>query len=183
LIKLQQLIGLPVVDLHTGGQVGKAKDAWFDEHWTMQGIVVESARRLAPKDRIVPWSKVASCGEDAILIDGGDAVVPKDKSAAGRGFQTGQPKLRDLPVITVQGAQLGRVSDVYFEPIQGTQIVGYELTDGFISDLLEGRKWLRTPEESDAVLLGEDAIIVPACCEAQLLPVAPSDSDIGRNER
>ncbi|WP_127529663.1 PRC-barrel domain-containing protein [Paenibacillus kobensis] len=183
MIKLQQLIGLPVVDLHTGKQSGKVKDAWFDEHWMMQGIVVESARWLAPKDRILPWNKVASCGEDAILIDGRDAVVPKDKLWAGRSFQTGQPKLRDLPVITVQGTQLGRVSDVYFEPIQGTQIVGYELTDGFVSDLLEGRKWLRSPEESDTVLLGEDAIIVPACCEAQLLPVAPSDSDIGRNER
>jgi uncharacterized protein YrrD len=182
-IKLQQLIGLPVIDLRTGRQAGKVKDAWFDEQWMMQGVVLEGGKWLSSKDRIVHWNRVASCGEDAVLIDGTEAVVVKDKIAAGRCFQTGHPKLKDLLVVTVGGTQLGRLSDVYFEPIQGTQIVGYELTDGFISDLLEGRKWLRAPKESETVLLGEDAIIVPACCEAQLLPVAPSDSDIGRNER
>ncbi|EFM09355.1 PRC-barrel domain protein [Paenibacillus curdlanolyticus YK9] len=183
MIKLQQLIGLPVVDLHTGKQAGKVKDALFDEHWSMQGIIVDAGKWLHPKDAIVQWDKVTSCGTEAVMIDGMDSVMPREKKAAGRCFQIGQVKLRDMPVVTVQGSQLGRVSDVYFEPIQGTQIVGYELTDGFISDLLEGRKWLRTPEAFDTVKLGEDAIIVPAYCEMQLLPVAPSDSNIGRNER
>nr|WP_253944867.1 hypothetical protein [Paenibacillus sp. NEAU-GSW1] len=68
------------------------------------------------------------------------------------------------------------MSDVYFYPFQGTQIIGYELTDGFISDLMEGRKWLRAPDDSDAVLLGEDAIIVPAVSETELEPVAASNS-------
>nr|WP_243864300.1 PRC-barrel domain-containing protein [Paenibacillus castaneae] len=92
-----------------------------------------------------------------------------------RSFYTGLVKLKDLPVVTVQGLQLGRVSDVYFYPNQGTQIIGYELTDGFVSDVMEGRKWLRAPSDPDAVLLGEDAIIVPAVSEAELEPVAASN--------
>jgi uncharacterized protein YrrD len=74
------------------------------------------------------------------------------------------------------------VSDVYFDDLQGTQIVGYELTDGFIADLMGGRKWLPAPLDSDSVLLGENAIIVPAGSELLLEPVAASDLNIGRNE-
>jgi len=84
--------------------------------------------------------------------------------------------------VTVDGEQLGRVSDVYFSEILGTQIVGYELTDGFIADVMEGRRWLPVPSDLDSVMLGENAIIVPAGSGSQLLPVAASDSDIGRNE-
>ena len=76
--------------------------------------------------------------------------------------------MKDLPVVTVHGEQLGRVSDVYFDDLQGTQIVGYELTDGFIADMMEGRKWLPAPRKLDDVMLGEDVIIVPAVSEARL---------------
>ncbi|MNZ97629.1 PRC-barrel domain protein [compost metagenome] len=131
---------------------------------------------FASSVKIVDWSNVLSCGEDAVIISGEEAVIRKKSKQILRSFYTGIVKLKDLPVVTVHGEQLGRVSDVYFYPNQGTQIVGYELTDGFVSDLLEGRKWLRAPGDSDAVLLGEDAIIVPAVSEAELEPVAASNS-------
>jgi hypothetical protein len=41
---------------------------------------------------------------------------------------------------------------------------------------MEGRKWLKALSDPDAVLLGEDAIIVPAVSEAELEPVAASNS-------
>ncbi|MOA67251.1 hypothetical protein D3C78_1943430 [compost metagenome] len=43
----------------------------------------------------------------------------------------------------------------------GRQIIGYEISEGFISDLKEGRKWLPMPEK---VTIGEDAVIVPIHC-------------------
>ncbi|MUT67257.1 PRC-barrel domain-containing protein [Paenibacillus sp. NEAU-GSW1] len=176
MIKLQQLIGLPVIVIHSGKHVGTVKDAWFDEHWKLLGLVLANAKRFATSVILVKWSDVLTCGEDAVLISGEDAVVSVKASEILRSFNSGTVKLKDLPVVTVQGVQLGRLSDVYFYPFQGTQIIGYELTDGFISDLMEGRKWLRAPDDSDAVLLGEDAIIVPAVSETELEPVAASNS-------
>ncbi|WP_424768776.1 PRC-barrel domain-containing protein [Paenibacillus sp. sgz302251] len=177
MIKLQQLIGLPVIVIHSGRRVGTVKDAWFDEHWRLCGIILDDAKWLHSYVKIVAWSEVLSCGEDAVIIASAEVVAQMKPKQLLRSFYTGLVKLRDLPVVTVQGLQLGRVSDVYFYPNQGTQIVGYELTDGFVSDLMEGRKWLRAPSDPDAVLLGEDAIIVPAVSEAELEPVAASNSE------
>ncbi|MCA0755225.1 PRC-barrel domain-containing protein [Paenibacillus sp. N4] len=176
MIKLQQLIGLPVIVIHSGKLVGTVKDAWFDEHWMLKGIILDSARWFAASVKIVEWSNVLSCGEDTVIIADEDAIVRMKPKQLLRSFYTGLVKLKDLPVMTVQGLQLGRVSDVYFYPNQGTQIVGYELTDGFVSDLMEGRKWLKAPSDPGTVLLGEDAIIVPAVSEAELEPVAASNS-------
>jgi uncharacterized protein YrrD len=173
---LQQLIGLPVIVIHSGKQVGNVKDAWFDEHWLLQGLVLQSAGWFAASVHTVAWGNILTCGEDTVIIADEAAVERLKPKQLLRSFATGVVKLKDLPVVTVHGDALGRVSDVYFYPNQGTPIVGYELTDGFVSDLMEGRKWLRAPSDPDAVLLGEDAIIVPAVSEAELEPVAASNS-------
>ncbi|GKU75640.1 PRC-barrel domain-containing protein [Paenibacillus sp. L3-i20] len=175
MIKLQGLIGLPVIVIRSGKHVGTVKDAWFDEHWGLNGLILEYAKWFATSIRVVQWSEILSCGEDAIIIASEEAVIAMKPKQIGRAFYTGIVKLKDFPVVTVQGIQLGLLSDVYIYPFQGTQIVGYELTDGFVSDLMEGRKWLKAPSDPDMVLLGEDAIIVPAVSEAELEPVAASN--------
>ncbi|WP_234410574.1 hypothetical protein [Caldalkalibacillus mannanilyticus] len=37
-------------------------------------------------------------------------------------------------------------------------IIGYELSDGFFSDLMEGRRVMKSPEH---LLIGKDAMIIP----------------------
>jgi len=175
MISLQRLIGLPVIVMDTGKQVGVVLDAWFDEHWQLQGLVLEYTKWFAIKVRTVPWSNVLSCGEDAVFIKKETQLMTSKRQLLQRGFSTGVVHLKDMPIVTVTGSQLGRVSDVYFHPFQDTQIVGYELTDGFVSDLMEGRKWLKAPKDMSQILLGQDVIIVPAVSESELEPVAASN--------
>lgn len=177
MIKLQQLIGLPIYIMRSAKRIGKVRDVWFDEHWQIIGLIMEGGGLFASSVKTIPWHEVLSCGEDAVFISGENAVQRLKPSMILRAFLTGVVRIKDMPVVTVQGSQLGRVSDVYFYPFKGTQIIGYELTDGFVSDLMEGRKWLRAPADSGAVLLGEDAIIVPAVSETELEPVAASNSE------
>ena len=167
--KLQRMIGLPVIDESTAGGVGKVLDFWFDEHWALCGLLLK-ARRWWFKSyyEAVDWESVTACGPDAIVIPSKDAVRRLTAAEIGRTFHTGPFRLRDMPLLTVDGRQLGRVSDVYFQENKGTPIVGFELTDGFVSDLIEGRKWLKTPTDPDDVKFGEDAILVPARCEEDL---------------
>jgi uncharacterized protein YrrD len=175
MMKLQLIIGLPVLISHTGRQAGHVKDAWFDEHWKLKGFVLDSWCWKPRTVKIVLWDDVLTCGEDCIFIRGGDSVHTVGLSVLQRSFLNGCVRLKDLPVITAGGSKLGRVSDVYFDPFMGTQLVGFELTDGFVSDLMDGRRWLRAPRDSDVFLLGEDAIIVPTMDESSLERVAASD--------
>lgn len=175
MMKLQQMIGLPVIDSRKGKRLGTVRDAWFDEHWLLQGIVLEARSWFSKFVRAVMWNDVLACGEDAVFVIGADRIRSLRSSVIQRSFQSGCIRLKDLPVVTIEGIQLGRVSDVYFDPFRGTQIVGYELTDGFVADMMEGRKWLRAPVDPDIFVLGEDAIIVPVIGEAELEPVAALD--------
>ena len=163
----QQMIGLPV--LHPrGGKVGRVQDVWFDESWRFCGVVLhrpfpwpKRSVRVVRKERIVSW------GEDALMIDGADAVETVDGKRPLRTFDTGPVRLKDRPVYTVEGRELGRVSDVYFRPEEDKPWIGVELSDGFFADVTEGRRRLFLPGDAEAVI-GEDAILVPASCERVL---------------
>ena len=59
-------------------------------------------------------------------------------------------------LFTKEGEQLGLLEDVYFLEEVGT-IVGYKCSDGFFSDILEGK---RVVESDEPPAIGKDAIIV-----------------------
>jgi len=171
MIQVQRILGLPVL-LESGKCIGKVKDLWFDEFWGLVGIVLDqnawSGFRKMPK--IVHWENIVHCGEDALLIRNSSVIATKDNKQLLRTFHTGVVRLKDMPIYTIEGQRLGEVSDVYFKPpegtqLKGTQIIGYELTDGFLADVFEGRRKLFLPEAPDNIILGDDAILVPASYE------------------
>jgi uncharacterized protein YrrD len=170
------MIGLPVY-LKDGKLVGRIQDFGFDEFWQVACVVLDTKVWFRQAVRIVKWSDVTVIGDDALFIRDRSAVSTIERKHLLRSFHTGLIRLKELPVYTVDGQELGRVSDVYFGKSQGTQIVGYELTDGFLADVFEGRRRLLLPQGPEGVTLGEDAILVPASCERVLErePYAESD--------
>ena len=71
-------------------------------------------------------------------------------------------------MLTVTGSELGRLENVYFLEEMGT-LIGYELTDGFLTDLKEGRKTLHPAER---LTWGDDALIVPGDVTPESTPVS-----------
>jgi uncharacterized protein YrrD len=158
--KARDLIGLPVLSIDTGKLEGHVKDLLIDDTWKLRGIVLE-VRHWFSSLRYIEWENILGCGEDAITIPNESAIQIMEDDSHQLAFISGKLKLKGLPVITVGGHQLGMVEDVYLEPEMGKQILGYELSEGFISDLKDGRKWLPLPKMATR---GEDAVIVPAHC-------------------
>jgi uncharacterized protein YrrD len=155
--RAQDIIGLPVIEIKAGKQLGTAADLLIDREWNVQGVLLESKLWFG-SPRFVPWEAIVAFGSDAVTVQNGQAVRPLDESADLVCLSSGASRLRGMPVITVNGEQLGLVEDVYIGDQLDKKIVGYELSDGFLSDLKEGRKWLPTPETAT---FGEDAVIVP----------------------
>ncbi|MBW5444996.1 photosystem reaction center subunit H [Cohnella sp. CFH 77786] len=167
MLRIQSLLGLPVL-LQSGKKAGEVKDVWFDEFWSMAGIVLDTRVWQRKTFKCIRWRDIDACGEDALIIRDRQAIVKMDKSQMLRSFHGGVVRLKDMPVYTVHGQELGRISDVYFKESEGTPLIGYELTDGFLSDVLEGRRRLLLPEGPEQITLGEDAILVPASYERVL---------------
>lgn len=175
MLKLQQIVGLPVYIANSGERVGKVRDAWFDEHWSLLGFMLDGWCWKPRTVRTVLWDDVLVCGADCLFIRSHESVGIRRIATLQRSFYSGCIRLKELPVVTAEGNQLGRICDVYINPNMGTQVVGYELTDGFVSDLMDGRRWLKAPRDPDVFLLGEDAIVVPPLDENALERVAASD--------
>lgn len=158
--KARDLIGLPVLSVDTGKLEGQVKDLLIDDTWKLRGIVLEIKHWFSSL-RYVEWDDILGCGEDAVTIPNVSAIQILEDDTLLLAFIAGKQRVKGLPLITVGGHQLGMVEDVYLEPELGKQILGYELSEGFISDLKDGRKWLPMPQTATR---GEDAVIVPVHC-------------------
>ncbi|MDQ0901397.1 MULTISPECIES: PRC-barrel domain-containing protein [unclassified Paenibacillus] len=162
--KAHDLIGLPVITVDSGKQIGQVKDLLVGPDWNIRGIMLE-VKHWFSSLRYIPWEGIVSAGEDAITIPNESVIREFEHVEECHAFLEGSRKIKGLPVITVGGHKLGVVEDVYLNQNWGKQIVGYELSEGFISDLKEGRRWLPMPV---AATKGEDAIIVPVHCAQEV---------------
>lgn len=162
--RARDVIGLPVISVQSGKQIGTAKDILLGEDWKIKAVLLETKHWFTSPSCIL-WQDLVAIGDDAITIEQEEAVTRLDALQGCTSLVNGDRKLKGLPVLTANGQQLGIVDDVYFDQNLGIKVIGYELTEGFISDLKEGRKWLPLPE---SVTVGEDAIIVPVHCQDAL---------------
>lgn len=164
-MRMQEMIGLPVFDVENGKQVGKVLDIMLNNDWSIIGIQLEGRWMFASSMKVVLWNDIIAYGEDAVMIRNQQAVQMWKAENIQNTFLPYTSKLRELPVLTEGGIQLGHVTDVYFEHELGNTITGIEISDGFFTDLMEGRKMLPFMPE---MTRGENVIMVPPNSE-QLL--------------
>jgi uncharacterized protein YrrD len=162
--RARDVIGLPILCVQSGKQVGTAKDLLLSGEWHIEALLLETKHWFSAPHCIL-WENVIALGEDAITIENEESICRLDDNRNYTSLLNGDRKVKGLPVMTVNGQQLGIVDDVYLDHELGKNVIGYELTEGFISDLKDGRKWLPLPE---TVTVGEDAIIVPVHCNESL---------------
>lgn len=164
-MKLQEMIGLTVFDMEDGKQIGKVHDFILTADWTIKGIELEGKSLFSSHVRTVDWEDIAAYGEDAIMIRNQQAVRKTVADDIHYTYLFGDSKLKDVSVLTEAGLLLGQVTDVYFDQQVGNKVKGIEISEGFVSDLIEGRKWLPCVE---GMSIGEHAIVVPSLSEQRL---------------
>lgn len=159
--KALDIIGLPVLEIESGKEMGHVRDVLFDDQWVVRGVLLEN-KTWFTLGKYIPDAHIVAYGEDAVTISNSEAIAAVEHDQLYHGILTGNSRMKGVPVVTSNGNQLGLVEDVYFQAETG-EIVGCELSEGFISDIKEGRYWLKRP---DKITLGTDAIIVPThCCD------------------
>lgn len=161
--KAKDVIGLPVYTVDSGKQVGTVKDMKLGSDWKLKQLVLE-ARSWFSAERSVYAEDVVGVGEDAVTIRCEDSIRSEDGIADIKPLADGDGKLFGLPVLTANGEQLGVIEDVYFKAELGIPVIGLELSEGFLSDVQEGRKTVSITEHT---VFGEDAIVVPISCIEQ----------------
>lgn len=148
--------GQPVYNALTGSVIGKVEDVLFNDQGTVQGLLLNEKGWLKGL-RKVPLESVQSIGADGVIVTCNSVIEPLKKQDhqcfCMDHFNTG---VLGKPLLTSEGEKLGLVQDVYFHEKMGT-IVGIEVTNGWFSDITEGRKVVQT---STPPVIGEEILIV-----------------------
>ncbi|XJZ26323.1 PRC-barrel domain-containing protein [Bacillota bacterium Lsc_1132] len=145
--------GLPVYNQKSGEKIGEVVDLCISKSGLVKGLLVKKGVFL--KQLIfLAIDQISSYGSDGIMIDRVDQLE-KLKDTPEYTFSY-QHSLEGKMLVSKSGDSLGLLKDVYFLEELGT-IVGYEVTDGFFTEITQGKQVIET-EAPPAI--GKDAIIV-----------------------
>jgi uncharacterized protein YrrD len=147
------LKGLPVYELTSGQKLGEVCDVNISGNGSVVGLLVKKGAFIK-KTCQIKVQHVASYGQDGVMVKDITALEPLETEPEYT-FEHHQ-SLAGKKLLSQQGDQLGLLDDVYFLEELGT-IVGYELTDGFFSDITNGKRVVKT---IGPPAIGKDAIIV-----------------------
>lgn len=148
------LYGQTVYDLETGSELGKIFDLDIDvETSKVNGLVIDK-KGWFNQHLLLPIENVSQFGTDGVIVSSKDVLTPFQKKSIA--FVEGKSRLKGKPLLTTEGEKLGLVEDVYFMEEMG-KIIGYEVTEGLLADIKEGKKIVKT---NDPLIIGEDILIV-----------------------
>ncbi|GAB6990833.1 PRC-barrel domain-containing protein [Paenibacillus pini] len=164
-MKFQEMIGLAIFDMEEGKEIGKITDIIISGDWKILAFELQGKALFSGSVKTVAWEDIVAYGEDAVMIRNEQAVRKTEADDIQFTYILGKNKLKDLSVLTEEGVMLGKVTDVYFDQEMGNTILGLEISDGFVTDIIEGRKWLPCTLE---MAIGENAVMVPSMSEQRL---------------
>lgn len=146
------LKGQPVFETKSGQKIAEVCDLCITSNGKVTGLLVKKGV-FFKQSFFLDIHKVTSFGTDGVMIeDNGSLEKLKDPEYT---FTHQQP-LDGMMMLSKSGESLGLLKDVYFLEELGT-IIGYEITDGFFSDLTEGKQVIQSGKP---LAIGKDAIIV-----------------------
>jgi len=147
------LKGLPVFELKTGSKIGEVCDLNISNDGMVRGLLIKKGV-FFKKTYKINVKDVSSFGFDGVMIEDREVLEPltdpKEYTFENQG------RLLGRMMMTSEGERLGFLEDVYFLEEAGT-IIGYELSDGFFSDIMEGKRVVKADKPP---AIGKDAIIV-----------------------
>lgn len=157
--KARSLIGLKVVAQAGGEALGTVRDLIFDSQSSELLAVVLSDKDLFGliQAQVVPWREVVTIGRDAIIVNSAASKIKAGSDERLSEVVQRETTLGGTRLMTTDGHELGTLADVYIDETSG-RVSGYELSGGFISDTLRGKRFLPAVEN---VQIGKDVAFVP----------------------
>ena len=155
--KLQHWIGIPVLEMKNGGQLGEVQQVVINfAQDCVLGILLANDSWGLEKPGIL-FQDIFGLGRDALTVVAASVI----REMAGFFDSAARGTLGEIcgkQVYTDCGDFLGKLTDVVCNPATGA-IKCYELSDSFITDILYGRLQMPLPQ---SMATGENKIIVPA---------------------
>ncbi|KUO73860.1 MAG: photosystem reaction center subunit H [Desulfosporosinus sp. BRH_c37] len=151
----KKYLSLPIITLQEGQQIGYVKSLIVNASTKALAAIVVDTKGFFKDQRIIPYSKVVSVGEDAITIDK-ESHVEKTSSLPEL-LELVKEKLTIIgtKMVTETGKTLGIADEYYVDPKTG-KITQIEISGGKIEGFLSGKAWISAEY---ITTIGHDVII------------------------
>lgn len=135
LMRGQDLIGQPVVEIASGDDLAEIKDVIFDAvQGTITGFTLRKRGFLGRRlKQVLPIDGVASVGTHAVMVETADALTHPDDAPDDTTVDRHADVLNDS-VITESGRTVGTVRDVVIVGGPNPAVVGFEIGGGSVGD-------------------------------------------------
>lgn len=160
----RELLGLPIISLDEGYQLGVIKGIIIDSDLISVAALVVGSTTWRSDSRVLPYEKVASIGNHAVTIE---KLSYLEKSLSSHLKRLDKNKaLEGVRVISAEGNSLGTVEEFTVDTETG-KIYSLELSGNIIDSIFKGRVTL----PSTAIkTMGKDIIVAKAGAENELIP-------------
>lgn len=169
----RKFLSLPIVSLSEGQHVGYVKSLVIDARTKSLAALVIDLKGFFKDQRIIPYSKVISVGDDAITIDKGIHVEKSASLPEILGLMKEKLSIIGTRVITQSGKTLGVAEEYFIDPVTGL-ITQIEISGGKLEGLLNGKALLQAEFIST---IGQDVIVTEKGSEAHLVTADKGISD------
>lgn len=165
LVRTSDVIGTKIVSVKEGKKIDTVDDVIYDPKDNRIKALLVSEGGLFASAKILMIEDVKSVGEDAVVIESEHSIkdakeVPENVSQIAKE----STNLTETKIITETGNELGKVTDLLFDPQSG-EVAEFEVSQGGLKDVREGKKRIRI---SDIITIGEDATIVKGATEKKV---------------
>jgi uncharacterized protein YrrD len=152
------LIHKPVVSFDTGEIIGRIKDLVFDQDRNLLMALLIEEKKFLSSAKVLPVASVQSIGADAVITSTKDSIISVSNLPDIEAVLEHNNILRGTHIMTVDGRDLGRMIDLYFDEKTGL-IEGYEVSGGLFADAYSGRSFVPAVE---TLKIGQHFAFVPS---------------------
>lgn len=172
--KTQKILGLPIISISDGLEVGRVKSIIINaERGAIDYIVVDSGIQIFSA-RVIPTEDVLGIGEYALTIENEGAITDISRIPAAIQLLQNDIRVKGTKVLTRKGRLIGEIGDIYIDDNDGCKITGLE----FIADITQ--KQLKLIPRETVITFGKNLTVVKEDIEASLLDTpAQLDPDAG----
>jgi uncharacterized protein YrrD len=161
--KSKEIIGLPIISISDGTEVGKVKTVIINaEKGAIDYVVVDSGIQILSA-KVIPTEYVLGIGEYALTIENEDAINDISKIPAAIDLLQKNIQVKGTKVLTKKGRLIGEIGDIYVNEDDNCTIIGLE----FIADITQ--KNVRIIPRDSIVTFGKNLVVVKDDAEATLL--------------
>ncbi|NLY18715.1 MAG: hypothetical protein GX045_07145 [Clostridiaceae bacterium] len=166
--KSQQIIGLPIISISDGNEVGKVKNIILNaESGKIDYFVVDSGIQVL-STRVIPTTNVLGIGEYAMTILNPEAISDISRIPSAIDLLQKNITVKGTKVLTKKGSLIGETGDIFVDVDNGCNIVGIE----YIADITQ--KKVRIIPRSSVITFGKTLLVVEDDVQSRLLD-DPSD--------